>query len=286
MAPDFHLLAHSHGVAFLDAATDWRSRVKLGGGADPRFGDTFQGWFGGTVPARPIELVLARPASPPRSIVAWVMPPGGAVGHLVEMVPGPDGAPQPRVNPAYVEVLREWRGHAPIVSMIRGNEHALTMLGRFPPYDFVDPEVPGFTRGVPVIDEALIERYVSPWTDMVFHPLALARREAGVPVLHVPPPPPREKAEGARHLEEMGEVVRQFGFVPESLRLKWYRRYCRQLRARLAAVGCDLLEAPREALTGAGLLREDFSEGLTHGNRRYGELVAAQVEAWIAGLPR
>lgn len=286
MAAAFHLLAHSHGVAFLDAATDWRSRVRLAGARDPRFGETFQGWFGGSLPARPVELALVQPAPAAGTIVAWVMPPGGAVGHLVEMVPGPDGSPSPKVNPAYVEVLREWRGKGPIVSMIRGNEHALTMLGRFPPYDFVDPEVPGVVPGVPVIDEALVERYVSPWTDMVFHPLDLARREAGSAVLHVPPPPPREKAEGARHLEEMVEVVRQYGFVPESLRLKWYRRYCRQLRARLAAIGCDLLEAPPEALTPQGLLREEFSEGLTHGNRHYGELVARQVTGWLAGLPR
>lgn len=285
MPPDFHLLAHSHGVAFLDAATDWRSRVKLAGAPDPRFGSTFQGWFGGTLPARPMELTLQLPGAAARPIVAWVMPPGGAVGHLVEMVPGPEGSPLPKVNPAYVEVLREWRGKGPIVSMIRGNEHALTMLGRFPPYDFVDPEVPGVVAGVPVIDEGLVERYVSPWTDMVFHPLELARRETGAPVLHVPPPPPREKAENARHLEEMGEVVRQFGFVPESLRLKWYRRYCRQLRARLAAVGCDFVDAPRQALTEGGLLREDFSEGLTHGNRKYGALVADQVAAWVAGAP-
>lgn len=65
----------------------------------------------------------------------------------------------------------------PLVRVIRGNEHTLTMLGRFPPYDFVDPEVPGVAAGVPVIDEGLLERYVSPWTDMVFHPLELARRE-------------------------------------------------------------------------------------------------------------
>jgi len=285
VAPEFHLLAHSHGVAFLDAATDWRSRVKLAGAPDPRFGATFQGWFGGTLPARPMELALLRPGAA-RTIVAWVMPPGGPVGHLVEMVPGPGGAPTPKVNPAYVEVLREWRGKGPVVSMIRGNEHALAMLGRFPLYDFADPEVPGVVAGVPVIDEGLVDRYVAPWTDMVFHPLELARRESAVPVLHVPPPPPRENAEGARHLEEMGEVVRQYGFVPESLRLKWYRRYCRQLRTRLSAIGCDLLEAPREALTDRGLLREDFSEGLTHGNRRYGELVAAQVDAWIAGLAK
>ncbi len=142
MAPGFHLLAHSHGVAFLDAATDWRSRVKLAGTPDPRFGATFQGWFGGTLPARPMELAFLRPGAA-RTLVAWVMPPGGPVGHLVEMVPGPDGAPMPRVNPAYVEVLREWRGKGPIVSMIRGNEHALAMLARFPPYDFVDPEVRG-----------------------------------------------------------------------------------------------------------------------------------------------
>lgn len=283
MAAEFLLLAHSHGVAFLDAVTDWRARVKLAGAPDPRFGSTFQGWFGGTLPDRPMDLAWQLPGAAPRTIAAWVMPPGGPVGHLVEMVPGPGGAAQPKVNPAYVEVLREWRGRGPVVSMIRGNEHALTMLGRFPPYDFVDPEVPGVAAGVPVIDEGLLERYVSPWTDMVFHPLELARRETGARVLHVPPPPPREKAESARHLEEMGELVRQYGFVPERLRLKWYRRYCRQLRARLEAVGCDLLEAPREALTSEGLLREELAEGLTHGNRGYGGLVAAQVDAWVAG---
>ena len=287
MVPDFYLLAHSHAVCLLDAATDWREKVQLAGGADARFGEAFQGWFDGKVPARPLELSFAWPGALPRSLVAWVMPPGGKVGHLVSLVPGPGGVPKVQENPDFVAMLREWRGTAPIVSIIRGNEHVLTFLNRFPPYDFLDDDTPGVVRGVPILDEGLIEGFVATWADLVFHSLALARREApGNPLLHVCPPPPREHPERARHLEEIGDVVQQYGFVPVALRLKWYRRYCRHLAKRLAAIGCVTLAAPPAACTPEGLLREEFSEGLTHGNRRYGELLAARLDAWIAGLAR
>jgi len=283
VGPAFHLLAHSHGVAFLDAATDWRSRVTLGGPRDPRFGETFQGWFNGTLPARPFDVAVTRPGSALGAIDAWVMPTGGDLGDLVRLTPQNGGAYDVQVHPTFREVMAGWRGTTPVVSVIRGNDHALTMLARFPPYDFLDPDLPGVIAGVPLIDEAIIRRFVTPWAEMVVQPLVVVREVTGAPVAHVLPPPPRENAEGAPYREVLGDVIREFGFVPESLRLKWYRCYARVLAERLAAIGCETIFPPAESLNADGLLREDFAEGLTHGNRRYGERLAVAIEDWIAG---
>ena len=286
MSADAYVLAHSHGVAFMDAATDWRSRFRGGAALDPRYGEAFQGWYGGAIPDGPID-VSAVGCTRLRKVTAWVMPITSGQGILVNPVRDSRNAVlSVQVDATFAGVIRSWGGDTPIVSMIRGNDHALMMLGRYPAYDFLDPAVPGVAAGVPILDEALIERHVEPWADGVFYALAVVRREVRNPVLHVLPPPPREHPERARHLEEVGELVREHGFVPAALRLKWHRRYARQLAARLAAIGCATLAPPAGACTADGLLREEYAEGLTHGNRRYGELVAAQVEAWIGGLAR
>ena len=99
---------------------------------------------------------------------------------------------------------------------------------------------------------------------------------------HVLPPPPREHPERAIHFETLEEDLRTFGFTPVALRLKWYRRYCQLLSARLASLGCHVLSPPAAACSTDGLLQDDFAEGLTHGNRRYGRLVAEQIASWLA----
>jgi hypothetical protein len=82
----------------------------------------------------------------------------------------------------------------------------------------------------------------------------------------------------------MGELISHYGFAPDRLRLKWYRRYCRLLEARLATIGCKALAAPPEACDPDGLLREEYAEGLTHGNSAYGVMTARRVESWLREL--
>jgi hypothetical protein len=47
-APDFYLIAHSHGVSLLDGITDWRKQKLVVDDHDPRYGEAFQGWFNGS----------------------------------------------------------------------------------------------------------------------------------------------------------------------------------------------------------------------------------------------
>jgi hypothetical protein len=281
-APDFYLLAHSHGVSLLDGMTDWREAHGRGATHDPRYGDAFQGWFEGAVPRYPFDAAVVKGAPSLKKLVALVISAGTGIGPLVQPVTRPPAASlEVRVNPELANVLQAWRGHVPIVSMINGNEHALTMLNRWPPYDFIDEDVAGIDRDAPIIDEVFVNEHIEPWIASVFVPLAVLRQIAGNPLLHVLPPPPRENPQNSRHLEVLQDAVAQFGFAPDRLRLKWYRRYCRRLSERLATVGCKVLVPPPEACSPQGMLKDEYAEGLTHGNDRYGTLTATRIESWL-----
>ena len=282
-APDFFLLAHSHGVALLDAISDWRSRVDRNVAPDPRHGAAFQGWSQGAIPASPFEASVTRPGLTSRRFVVWVLWAKEKIGRLVTQVETAPGTIAAQINPLFHEVLLAWRGEAPIVSMMHGNEHARAMLNVWPPYDFFDAEDPGVRPDVPVIDAAFIDERIDAWCGEVFLPLSVLRHIAPNPLVHVLPPPPREHPERASHFEELQELVARHGFAPDSLRLKWYRRYCSRLSAQLEAIGCAVLRPPAEACAQSGLLREEFAEGLSHGNAAYGALTARQIESWMRG---
>jgi len=64
--------------------------------------------------------------------------------------------------------------------------------------------------------------------------------------------------------------------------MKWYKRYCRRLALRLATIDCDVVLPSPEACNAEGLLREEYAEGLTHGNNEYGKLAARQIESWLS----
>jgi len=205
------------------------------------------------------------------------------VGPLFQLSKAsPDSPPAVQLNPAYVEVLRSWSGGIPIVSMINGNEHALTMLNQWPPYDFLDEEVPSVESGVPIIDEVFIDEHVEPWVSAVFNQLLVVKRLAPNPLAHVLPPPPRENPQNSPHFELLRDVISTYGFAPAQLRMKWYKRYCRRLALRLATIDCDVVLPSPEACNAEGLLREEYAEGLTHGNNEYGKLAARQIESWLS----
>jgi hypothetical protein len=280
MPPDLYLLAHSHGIALLDALTDWRARLKSGGAADPRYGEAYQGWWTeGAFPRTPFEAAAA--GGPLKRVVAWVISAGARLGPLVIRVAGNAGKTTLEASREYDEVLRAWRGTTPVVSMLHGNEHARTALNLWPPYDFLEPAQPALEPGVPLVDEAFIDAQVDDWVAAVYFPLAMLKGLAPNPLAHVLPPPPRERPEAAKHFEKLQEDVARYGFAPERLRLKWYRRYCRRLAERLRAIGCAVLEPPAQACSERGLLKEEFAEGLSHGNRAYGALTAARIQDWL-----
>jgi hypothetical protein len=282
-APDFFLLAHSHGVSLLDGATDWRARLRGGSGSDPRYGAAFAGWFHGGIPRTPFEVDMPG-GSVAKRIVAWVISSSAGIGPLLAQCEAGAADTDIRLNSEYQRVLGLWHGAAPIVSMIHGNEHWPTLLNMWPPCDFVEETTPGIAPGVPVIDEAFIDAQLAPWVAAAFFPLWAIRRMVPNPLAHCLPPPPRENPQGSLHLEVLQEHVARYGFAPDRQRLKWYRRYCRRLAEKLVAIGCTVFEPPPQACTAEGLLRAEFAEGLTHANHAYGALTARRIEAWLQGL--
>jgi hypothetical protein len=284
VVPDCYLLANSHGVALLDAVTDWRTGVTAVPELKPQYGEAFQLWFSGKIPPKPIPVSIVDPEVGLSRLVAWIVPLEGSANPWIAFAPtgaGPAGAMRPA--PGFLSVLQTWRGTGvPVVSMIYGNEHAGAMVSKWPPYDFVDCDVAEVQPAVPIIDTAAIDTLVMRWIFLVVSVLSVVRQRTGAPMVHVLPPPPREHPERATHLETLGEDLRTCGFTRAALRLKWYRRYCRLLSARLALFNCDVLSPPAAACSADGLLQDDFAEGLTHGNRRYGRLVAEQIASWLA----
>ena len=273
---DVHLIANSHGVALLDALTYWRKSGACGGEQDARYGAAFKGWFDGSIGGAPFETEIVDHSFRGRSLHAWVLSSGTPIGPLARLRQE-DGQIKLYLAERFSQTLQAWDNGRPIVSMLAGNEHALTMLNNLPEYDFIEPEVPGVQPGAQIIDDLFIDERISQWVEPVLSAICGMRRVTRCPVIHVLPPPPREDPMASQHLEGIGDFVRQFGLVSDRLRLKWYRRYCRRVTEVLQPLGCEVLPAPAEACTADGLLRQELAEGLTHGNRGYGALVARQL---------
>jgi hypothetical protein len=282
--PDFFLLAHSHGLSLLDGISNWRERATVKTAeTDTRYGAALQGWLTGSLSAEPFETEVGALGLPFKQVEAWLISPKSGIGDLAKIQHN-DGADTVVVNEKLAAILAGWNSKVPIVSMLNGNEHALIMLNRFPAYDFVDIDLTNFQPGVPVIDTAFIDDVISGWINAVFPALLTVRHMTENPLIHVLPPPPRENPERSRHFEVLNELVAAFGFLPEQVRLKWYRRYCRKLSAQLASVGIIVLPPPNDACTIDGLLKEEFAEGITHGNAAYGRLVAEQLSILLETL--
>ena len=270
----FLLLTHSHGIALLDALTDWRKSWRANN-RDIRYGEAFQGWFDGSMPAKPFVADVFSSAPPQfKSVTAWILS-GSQNAPLIEIDYSPDLTL--KASSHLTEVLGEWNGKTPLVSMIHGNEHARTSLNQWPPYDFLDDDVAEFNAEAQVVDSLFIDSYVQPWINPVYLTLLAVRRLVSNPIIHVLPPPPRENPGNARHLETLADEIKAYGFLPDYLRLKWYRRYCRLLGNQLANIECKVLEPPVEACSQQGMLKEAYAEGLTHGNGRYGDALARKL---------
>jgi hypothetical protein len=81
--------------------------------------------------------------------------------------------------------------------------------------------------------------------------------------------------------EVLETLLAHHGFVRPSLRLKWSLAYRARVQTALAAQGIQVMQAPRVALTAGGFLRQDLSEGLTHGNGDYGAMIWEALDSLV-----
>lgn len=282
--PAFYLIGHSHAIAVLDAVTDWREqrRTEQVGTSDPRYAELYQEWLRGTTPGEPFTTrVKSMPLADSISTTVWLLSPGNNQKSLVTMITMPDTSVTLRINSPFDLYLEKWQGHTPIISMLCGNEHSQHIIRTSIDYDFIEHDVPEIASFTQMIDGHFIDSQIDAWVKAVSLPLLAVRKSIENPICHILPPPPRAHPQLTRHLEGYKDLVERYGFAPDQLRLKWYRRYCRLLTQQLNSFGIDVLPAPGEAIQQDGLLLEGYAEGLTHGNVAYGHCVVCQILAWL-----
>ena len=136
-------------------------------------------------------------------------------------------------------------------------------------------------RGFQPVPEELIRKHLMPYMVTTIGALSTMRMQLpGKRIIHVLPPPPSSEQQ-IRSKPELFAPMMELGITPLSIRIKYYLLANRMLREAMHSHGIEMLEAPPESMAPDGSLRDDLSAGATHGNRAYGELVAAQLRALL-----
>jgi hypothetical protein len=280
MALSFYLIAHSHGIALLDAMSDWRNLWATEANVDSRFSAAFQGWFTGSMLSRPFSANIHKEYLPISTCSAWILShkESNRLGPLATLTNTQQGSMAIEINPEFHKVLSSWNNEAPIVSMLHGNEHSARLYSNYPSYDFFEPGMP-VDSTAQFLESDIIDAHVNEWIKTTLIPLIAIKTFTRNPLIHILPPPPRENPQNTSHIEGYSKYVQQGLFAPDQLRLKWYKRYCRMLADRAYSIGCQILFPPAEAISPEGLLKEEYTEGLTHGNSKYGKLLGMALAA-------
>jgi hypothetical protein len=172
-----------------------------------------------------------------------------------------------------------------VFSLIGGNQYAVISTVQEPlDFDFLDSPadediasdraqlVP--QRAIAALIEAGVRGSVGPM-------LREIRGSTRAQVYHLAPPPPKEDNDFiARHFErrfaEAG--LTKFGPTRPQLRLKCWNIQLRCLQRLCDEIGTPLIPPPLKSLTPDGFLAPYcYAKDVTHGNRRYGELVLRQI---------
>jgi len=278
MNSEFSLLCTSHGIALLDAITDWRDQWQSQSVDLPEHRANSQGWFNGAMPSEFAAKVID-PQVPFDRCSVLLLP-----GH-VQMQVGPLATidrqdpqrPVLQLHPLLTRTLGQWQNSELIISAIGGNEYLMQVFKTSPEYDFVHPGFPT-TPGLPVLPRDVVDALMEKWTRSVVTTLiALRRMTTAKRIVQVLPPPPLEDIASMPYTEGFGDVIRQYGFVRDQLRLKWYQVYCEKVIEQAQRLDCEVILPPRASMTDSGLLLQTYAEGLTHGNQAYGALLAKQI---------
>jgi hypothetical protein len=277
------MIGHSHAVCLLDALGPWREHASmLASRPDHRYGEAFQGWFewdtkGKSFLLRPCGAVSAAPSELVVCLVA-----GAMQTMLIQLPPATiDDATEGDPTPPFLRYLDDLRDSDVVVSALFGNEVAsLQLVDDLDPYDFAGRDgLSSSSWSWPdsryrPIDRADIERTILLASSSVILTIATLRRRLPLArLVHVLPPPPLKHPERVPRRELLNDLIARHGFVRAKLRLKWHFAYCAQIEAAIRDYDVEVLRPPDRAHTRDGFLREELSEGLTHGNGVYGSML-------------
>lgn len=273
------LIGHSHAVAILDAIADWRGGLGMDRvGTEAGYTESFRGWSSINTGGRMIRLSPYPGFEVFEGLQVCLINAATFRNNLAEVKEVVNGQVRFEVSPLLGGFIESIQGFDAVISVIQGNEHTLlSLVATLPDYDFAPFDDP--PCGQP-LDRVYIDSWLSQMCMPVAAPLACMRGALRTTrILHVPPPPPLFDPSRTSTLEVLAEQIKQHGFTRPQLRRKWYETYVSRLEARLHAMGVAMIGPDLAEIGEAGFLRPEFSEGLSHGNRRYGELMARRIAA-------
>ena len=281
------LIGHSHAVCLLDAIGSWRDQAGLSTAEqDQRYSEAFRGWFDVDTGGNAFTLIPQQTTFPaPAELVTCVFT--AKVGELTT-TRNIGNVNEVRSTPVLAKCIQQFRNVDLVISVLHGNEAAsIGLVDNHPPYDFAplddDDDLPLAPPPSQPIDRIHIARWVDSFAQRAI--LAVTALQRSLPsrtrVVHVLPPPPLEDPARLARRELLESLLAQHGFVRPLLRLKCSLANRSRVQTALAAEGIQVMQAPTDALTAGGFLREDMGEGLTHGNGRYGVLLWEALDGLI-----
>jgi hypothetical protein len=203
-------------------------------------------------------------------------------GGMAQLDTEANGHPLVRAMPGYVQLLTSLepnQADACLISMLNGNDHsALSLVQHIAPYDFClpsHPELPLIANAQPVPYD-IVRKKLEPWMDKTIAALAMARvMLPKIRIIHVFPPPPVASNNLIMKGPEVFQAhLERFGITPLSLRVKWY----------FLANQIEFLDAPSQSIGNDLGLKDMYAMGATHGNEKYGQLIAQQLQANLNSL--
>lgn len=281
------LIGHSHAVCLLDALGNWRDQAGLSTAAqDRRYSEAFRGWFDVDLGGNAFTLAVG-PTSfrAPAELVTCLLT-AKTSGDLIQSR-DVGNSKQVRGTPLLARCVQQFRNIDLVVSTLHGNEAAnVSLIDNHPPYDFASFDDNDALPLAPPPSQPIDRSHIARWVDTFAQPVilsvtALQQSLPSTRVVHVLPPPPLEDPAKVGRREVLENLLARHGFVRPSLRLKWSLAYRARVQRALAAQGIQVMRAPRAAVTAGGFLREDLSEGLTHGNGRYGAMIWEALDGLV-----
>ena len=261
-----YLLGMSHAISVLRALA-------------PDIGISHNSWAGHS--AEPGFAAMAVPGLP--DLRVHLIPPNSGWRAVIQHN---NGQRTVAASPGFIELLDHIDAKEPdqarLISFLGGNEHSsLSLLAHPQPYDFVwprDSDAP-LCEGHQPLAIAVVEAQLLGVLQQTLAQLTMIRiRHPHLAITHVLPPPPHANEDGMRASPEVfGQLLSTQGVMPLSIRMKYYGLYGELLRSQLAPLGITCLDAPAAACDANGALRDDLTQGCTHGNEAYGALVAEQL---------
>jgi hypothetical protein len=186
---------------------------------------------------------------------------------------------------SFCDEIRRYRTRDFVFSAVGGNHYAVISTVQQPiDYDFLaapsdDELTSDAARLVPF---RAIAGYIDAGVRGTIGPvLREIRKSTRASVFHLAPPPPKADNDFiAKHFESrfVRDGIHELGPTRPQLRLKCWKVQLECLRNLCKELDVQLVLPPGKSVTDEGFLKPHFyAKDVTHGNRRYGEMVLKQI---------